>query len=225
MKWFTPYCFMLIASMSTSAILYAQETLPKFKVKDLGKQGVQVSWLNPFKNCRQLSVQRSTDSLQFKTISHAKNPKLYNNGYIDKTGVARPLFYRIYYVLDGGKYFFSSIQSVRPNQSTQTNQSNQPNQVVSKPNENKWQPSSYVFCNGKGTPTILLPNASDHLYRLVFKEENGTTIFEINPIKDTETYLDKANFVHTGWFQFDLYEDGQLMEKGKILIQKEGASR
>ena len=82
-----------------------------------------------------------------------------------------------------------------------------------------------MFCNGKGTPTILLPAVRKHLYRLVFKEETGVTIFEINAIKDVETYLDKANFVHTGWFLFDLYEDGQLKEQGKILIQKDVASR
>lgn len=213
MKWFTPYCVMLFACMSLCACLDAQETLPYFKVKDLGKQGIQVSWLNPFKNCQQLSVQRSTDSIQFKTILHAQTPNMYDNGFVDKALETRPLYYRIYYVLKGGKFYFSSIQSIRTNQ------------VASLINTSSWKPSSYVFCNGKGTPTILLPAARKHLYRLVFKEENGSTVFEINQIKDTEMYLDKSNFIHTGWFLFDLFEDGQLKEQGKILIQKDAASR
>lgn len=213
MKWFSPYYFFLLVCICPSTWLAAQETLPHFKVKDLGKQGVQVAWLNPFKNCEQLSVQRSTDSIQFKTILHAQTPNMYDNGFVDKAPKERPLFYRIYYVLDGGKFYFSSIQSV------------QPNQVANSNNASTWKPSTYVFCNGKGTPTILLPAVRKHLYRLVFKEETGVTIFEINAIKDVETYLDKANFVHTGWFLFDLYEDGQLKEQGKILIQKDAASR
>ncbi len=213
MKRFSPYCFFLLVCTCPWTLLVAQETLPHFKVKDMGKQGVQVSWLNPFKKCQQLSVQRSTDSIQFKTILHAQTPNMYDNGFVDKAPVERPLYYRIYYVLEGGKFYFSSIQSIHPNQE------------VSLTNAIKWKPSSYVFCNGKGTPTILLPEARKHLYRLVFKEENGTTVFEINAIKDVETYLDKANFVHTGWFLFDLYEDGQLKEQGRILIQKDGASR
>ncbi|OYU53871.1 MAG: hypothetical protein CFE25_17425 [Chitinophagaceae bacterium BSSC1] len=191
--------------------LQAQETLPQFKVKDLGKQGIQVSWLNPFKNCQQLSVQRSTDSIQFKTILHAQTPNMYDNGFVDKAPTERPLYYRIYYVLDGGKFYFSTIQSIHSNQAASLT--------------NNWKPSKFVFCNGKGTPTILLPAARKHLYRLVFKEENGTTIFEINTLKDTETYLDKANFVHAGWFLFDLFEDGQLKEQGKILLQKDATSR
>ncbi len=213
MKWFTPYCFILIASVYPCAWLDAQETLPQFKVKDLGNQGVQVSWLNPFKNCQQLSVQRSTDSIHFKTILHAKTPNMHENGFVDKAVETRPLYYRIYYVLDGGKFYFSVIQSIPSNH------------VVSLSNTSKWKPSPYVFCNGKGTPTILLPEARKHLYRLVFKEVNGNTVFEINSIKDPELYLDKANFVHTGWFLFDLFEDEQLKEQGKILIQKDGSNR
>lgn len=213
MKWFSPYCILLMAFLSPCAWLDAQETLPHFKVKDLGKQGVQVSWLNPFKNCQQLSVQRSTDSIQFKTILNAQTPNMFDNGFVDKAPVERPLYYRIYYVLKGGKFYFSSIQSIHSNQEPSTT------------NAGNWKPSKYVFCNGKGTPTILLPGARKHLYRLVFKEENGTTIFEINALKETETYLDKANFVHTGWFLFDLFEDGQLKEQGKILLQKDAVSR
>lgn len=213
MKWFTPYCVLLLAYMSPFVCVDAQETLPQFKVKDLGKQGVQISWLNPFKNCQQLSVQRSTDSIQFKTILHAQTPNMYENGFIDKAPTERPLFYRIYYVLAGGKFYFSTIQSTQQNLT-----------VNSRPAVT-WKASTYVFCNGKGTPTVLIPTARKHLYRLVFKEEDGTTVFEINPIKDPEMYLDKANFVHTGWFLFDLFEDGQLKEQGKILIQKDAASR
>ena len=212
MKCGYPYYLLLLVCICLSGQINAQETLPNFKVKDLGKQGVAISWLNPFKNCQQLSVQRSTDSIQFKTILHAQTPNMYDNGFVDKAPAERPLYYRIYYVLDKGKFYFSTTQTIKPNQES----------MLSTP---AWKPSKFVFCNGKGTPTILLPEARKHLYRLVFKEENGSTIFEINPLKETETYLDKANFVHTGWFLFDLYEDGNLKEQGKILLQKDATNR
>ncbi len=212
MKWCSPYCLFLLVCISQLGLTNAQETLPNFKVKDLGKKGVVVSWLNPFKNCQQLSVQRSTDSIQFKTILHAQTPNRYDNGFVDKAPAERPLYYRIYYVLDGGNFYFSTIQTIKPNKE-------------SIPSTSVWKPSRFVFCTGKGTPTILLPDARKHLYRLVFKEENGSTIFEINTLKETTTYLDKANFVHSGWFLFDLYEDGNLKEQGKILLQKDATNR
>lgn len=211
MKCGYPYYLLLLVCICLSGQINAQETLPNFKVKDLGKQGVAVSWLNPFKTCQQLSVQRSTDSIQFKTILHAHTPNMYENGFVDKAPIDRPLFYRIYYVLKGGKFYFSSIQSIQANNSNLNSSGH-------------WTPSKFVFCNGKGTPTVVLPDARKHLYRLIFKEENGTTVFEINALKEKETYLDKANFVHVGWFQFELYEDGNLKEQGKILLQKDGIS-
>jgi len=33
--------------------------------------------------------------------------------------------------------------------------------------------------------------------------------------------LDKANFLHAGWFRFELYENGQLKEKHRFYIPKD----
>jgi hypothetical protein len=212
MKWFSPYCLFFFVCLSHWGWIHAQETLPEFKVQDLGNQGIKVSWLNPYKNCQQLSIQRSTDSIQFKTILNAHTPNMYDNGFVDKAPIERPLYYRIYYQLAGGKFYFSTIQSTSSHKELDSAAL-------------AWKASKFVFCNGRGIPTILLPDARKHLYKLVFKEANGTNIFEINGIKDKETYLDKANFVHTGWFLFDLYEDGNLKEQGKLLVQKDAISR
>jgi hypothetical protein len=201
----------------------AQEKLPNFKIKDLGQKGIEISWINPFKNCQQLSIQRSTDSLQFKTIANAKTPNLYENSFIDKSQQERPLFYRIFYIIKSGKYYFSIVKSIRskPQQTPTTITNNNNNNNIN----TQWKPSKFVYCIGKGTPTILLPDAQKHLYRLIFKEEKGNTIFELNAIKEIETYLDKANFVHTGWFLFELFEDDKLKEQGRILIQKDATNR
>ena len=37
----------------------------------------------------------------------------------------------------------------------------------------------------------------------------------------TDRVLDKTNFVHAGWFTYELYEDEKLKEKNKFQLQKD----
>lgn len=57
-----------------------------------------------------------------------------------------------------------------------------------------------------------------------FFEEDDTPIFEISKINYSYLIMEKVNFLHTGWFRFNLYDDNILVEKSKFLIQKEGKS-
>jgi len=82
-----------------------------------------------------------------------------------------------------------------------------------------WKPSLYVFNSKKGEPTIQIATAKKHNYRLVFKNEKGLFLFQLSPIKEEQLFLDKSNFLHAGWFEFELYEDEKLLEKNKIFIQ------
>ena len=36
--------------------------------------------------------------------------------------------------------------------------------------------------------------------------------------------MEKVNFLHAGWFYFNLYENNNLIEKSKFFIQKEAKS-
>ena len=81
-----------------------------------------------------------------------------------------------------------------------------------------WIPSPYVFTNDKGYLTVRLPDYKQHRYRIVFFEENGQEIFQIKAVKENEVVLDKASFIHSGWFQ--LYEDEKLKEKNKFFLDK-----
>jgi len=91
---------------------YAQNTLPKFSVYSVSKEKNQVSWTNPYRSCIQLSIQRSYDSLRFfTTIFSAQSPELPQNGYIDNGAAPGvKVYYRIFYVLAGGAYFFTKSQ-------------------------------------------------------------------------------------------------------------------
>lgn len=83
-----------------------------------------------------------------------------------------------------------------------------------------WKPSDYIFTNNKGYVTILLPLVKQHKYQVIFYEEDGSELFRIKTVKEPELILDKTDFVHSGWFYFELFEDDQLKEKNKFFLPK-----
>lgn len=92
--------------------LSAQRALPGFTIQELTKAKVSISWINPYPSCNQLAVQRSTDGINFRTIFSAQSPELPRNGYVDNKVPTTPkVYYRLFYVLAGGHYFFSAIKS------------------------------------------------------------------------------------------------------------------
>ena len=95
-------------------VLLAQDSthsttkLPFFKVQDLGGGRVIVGWENPFgEGLTQVSVQRSLDNKRFSTVYSAPSPELPANGFSDKVQPGYRYYYRIFYVLRGGAYYFS----------------------------------------------------------------------------------------------------------------------
>lgn len=85
-----------------------------------------------------------------------------------------------------------------------------------------WRPSQYVFTNARGYVSILLPLFKQHRYRIIFYDDtDGSELFQIKSLKEQELVLDKTNFIHAGWFSFELYEDDKLKEKNKFFLTKE----
>ena len=388
----------IFAAFFNAAI--AQENLIDFTIKQIEKNSIEISWTNPYTNTIQLSIQRSSDNKNFRTILSLQKPALLNNKIIDtQLPIDAKIYYRIYYVLTGGSFFFSNTLNTIDNllkiESKQeividnkiatdintklTNKKSTPlenrlpnidkkntlNQqipafknltnTISTSNSNKdsankihlpnkdlinekdsssnnatfilkatknetlaekesvieyyfhtpiknrdivklnlnlgfenknvvrikntksnikpleyvfiyekdslinrldpiaflkykdslhlktkdtlyiynktyasihayipvyvWKPSIYVFNTKKGEPTIQIATAKKHKYQLVFKDEKGLFLFKLSPIKEEQLFLDKSNFLHAGWFEFELYEDEKLLEKNKIFIQ------
>lgn len=105
--------FSLILCFAFCATLFSQDSLPNFSVIDRGNGRVVVSWKNPFSTMVQVAVQRSYDSLRrFTTIYSAESPELPQNGFTDQVFGGVKVYYRIFYSLEGGAYFFS--KSKRP---------------------------------------------------------------------------------------------------------------
>ncbi len=81
--------------------------------------------------------------------------------------------------------------------------------------------SPYVFATKDGNVTIALADYNRKKYMVAFYETDGSPVMEVKDIKDAELIIDKTNFGHAGWFRFELFEDGKLKEKNKLLIPKD----
>jgi hypothetical protein len=93
--------------------IFAQDTLPGFSATTRGNSRNLISWVNAYPVITQLNIQRSTDSTRnFKTILTVPDPKIPQNGFVDTKAPSANVFYRLFIVLDSGKYIFT--RSMRP---------------------------------------------------------------------------------------------------------------
>lgn len=294
-----------------SSIVRAQDTLPRFSVTAKGPGKILISWHNRYTTVSQISIQRSPDSLKyFTTLLTVPDPHLPENGAMDLKATHPNYYYRLFIVLEEGKYLFTS--SRKPQTSTgvspaaiqaDTDESDAVLQRTDRqrvmfldPGTSKGKPqikspttiqggfrqlevqqrpvfvkkgetllgqipgeklrafrdslltqtkdtlifidgdsllirpfvpremyrvSSYVFTGKYGNIHLALPDAGKKHYSVKFFDDSSRLLFELSAIKAPSLILDKTNFLHAGWFKFELYEDGQLKEKNKLFIPKE----
>jgi hypothetical protein len=81
--------------------------------------------------------------------------------------------------------------------------------------------SPFVYTSKDGNVTIALADYNRKKYNVAFYETDSIPILEVKEINDPVLIVDKTNFGHSGWFRFELYEDGKLKEKNKLLIPRE----
>lgn len=269
----TIFCILV----SFGLTLQAQDTLPSFSaVNRNGK--VILSWINSYPVIKQLSIQRSSDSLKgFKTILTLPDPSSVTNGFLDNNSPNDSSYYKLYILLEGGKYIFSKSQKPHPyqppvvkRQNQQPKPAEQPassvpapggsqvsggapspgsnNTAVTNATDRTYQvqtalaspakkksdtritdsvnavrpatftPSGFVFTNADGNVTIVIPPGKIADFKIKFYESNGNVLFQIERIKEHHFTIDKSNFFHSGWFSFELIEDGILKEKNKVWI-------
>lgn len=100
-----------ITSIINTGIATAQDTLPRFSVKTAGSDKIIIGWVNNFDDVKQISIQRSFDSLKdYKTILTVLDPTTKENGYVDAKAANDHMFYRLYILRDKGNYLFSKTQ-------------------------------------------------------------------------------------------------------------------
>ena len=217
--------------------MYAQDTLPKFSLKNVGNNRIIVGWTNTFQTIRQISIQRSFDSTKgYKTILTVPDPTTPQNGFVDTKAPNDHMFYRIYFMLDKGIFFFSEAKKPvldtikKSNYIAEVNiysadSISTPTIVINnntnKPRPEVFVPSLHVYTYKDGYVRVNLPDDEDKKYSIKFFEDDGTFLFELKDLKQRTFKLDKANFYHAGWFRFELYENDALKEKHKFYLQKD----
>ena len=217
--------FFFFLLLITNISLSAQEPLPKFSVHNAGNNRIVVGWTNQFTNINQISIQRSFDSLKnYKTILSVADPKAVKNGFADTKAPNDRMFYRIFYAMEGGTFYFTAAKKPDTsfnNVSIEKTEFKTNGTINVDPIARGFVPSFYVYTNKNGYLQVNLPYADQKKYHLKFFEENGNFLFELKNIKDKALTLDKANFLHAGWFNFELYEDEKVVEKHKFYIAKD----
>lgn len=219
----------------------AQDTLPKFSVRNVGNNRIIIDWVNNFPDVHQISIQRSIDSFAFKTILSVTDPSAVRNGFADNKAPSGRLFYRLFVVRDKGIYFFSPVKkpvldtvsekkALAVNKQSIAAPKDSANLNVKKdtvaaappvPKKPEFVPSLYVYTNRDGYVSIRLPDALIKKYNIKFFEDNGSFLFELKEIKDTSLTMDKSNFYHSGWFHFELYENDRLLEKNRFFLARD----
>ena len=232
-----------IAFIATGKVLMAQDTLPKFSVKNVGNNRIVIGWFNRFETVKQISIQRSFDSTRnFKTILTVADPTIPENGFVDTKAGSDRMFYRLYIMLEKGAYLFSDskrpiLDTVVKKEAVKTNLPGITVPVMisdsvvigpvngvngnNRPKAELYVPSKRIFTFKDGYVRIILPDGQEKKYDIKFFSSDNNLLFELKDVKERNFKIDKTNFYHAGWFKFELYENGELMEKNKFYIPKE----
>jgi hypothetical protein len=226
----------LIIGLFTFVHMHAQQKpLPIIAVKNIGNK-IIVSWVNDYiKPITTLNIQRSFDSLKnYKTVGSVLSPQSRENGFADANAPYNKMYYRVFIAFEGGSYVYSNtarpIKDTAAKNNININDDKYPWMVVAnndsslilQPNKpNKTYPSSNIFTAKDNNIIIHLKDASTTKYSVKFYDETEKFLFELKKIKEDYLIIEKVNFVHAGWFRFEIYEDGELIEENKFQILKE----
>jgi hypothetical protein len=224
------FYLLILTLFFACSISFGQDTLPKFSVTNAGANRNIIGWVNAYGLVKQISIQRSFDSLtNFKTILSVADPNSRQNGFADTKAPNDHMFYRLFVVMGQGQFFFTASKRpiVDSFKLTKNGLIEKPKDSLSisikpgVPKRNDFIPSFYVYTNKDGYLFINLPDADKKKYHIKFYEDDDTFLFELKNIKEPALTLDKTNFFHSGWFKFELYNEDKLIEKNKFYLAKE----
>jgi hypothetical protein len=224
-------CFLFLLVIST-AITQAQEILPGISVRNASGK-IIVSWKNEYQqNVTTINIQRSYDSLtNYTTIGSVLNPLNKENGYADLTAPYNKMYYRVFIAFEGGSYIISKpVRPVKDTASMAQGQVQYPWQVTNTPDPGiqvppaptGFVPSKNVFTARDNNVIIHLADVENKRYVVKFFDELDNLLFELPQVKEDYLIVDKVNFKRSGWFHFEVIENGKTIEKHKFFIAKDG---
>jgi len=204
---------------------FAQSPLPHIEVKNYDGK-VIVSWVNNYKRtAKVINIQRSDDSLRdFTTIGSVLNPENIDNGYLDAKVPKGKVFYRVFIAFPGGAYAFSQVK--RPMMVTRDSMLTSGDSIAMLYNRIPIpKPSKHIYIGRENNIMISLPVGNATNYSVRFYDEHEKMVVEIGRLTEAELILDKVNFLHGGWFFYELYDRGKLVEKDKFFLPKDEKGR
>ena len=241
----TVYFILVSVIIFSSGNLYAQDTLPFFTVKN-SKGKISVSWQNKYvKVVKGISIQSSFDSLKnYSSIITVEKPADAVNGFFDINVPYTKMFYRLFLVFDSGVYFFTAskrpevdpkfdlqkrLTAIREanrsgknttpvSPTVQTEESK--TEIISKKEPVSYV-SRYIYTAKDNNVVINLPDFNANKYVVKFYDEENERLFELNKITESFLIIEKVNFLHAGWFFFEIYKNEALLEKNKFYIPKD----
>lgn len=201
--------FFLIPNQS-----FAQALLPNITVANKNGKNI-LTWNSPYNNIRQIGVQRSQDSLfNYATIGFVHRPDTKVNSYTDERPSGGTNFYRLFVQLSSGTYFYTNpVKSVFQALASSSSSGGGAGSAVG-----GFIPSLFVYTNPEGNVNISLSDAAVNNYHIRFYDASGKKVFEIDRIRQPLLIIDRSNFLHSGWFSFELFENGKLKEHYRFFI-------
>jgi hypothetical protein len=231
-----------VSAFSLKAQTINPPVLPDFSA--LIKTGkIQLDFISGFRDVKFIGVQRSLDSvLNFTTIGLINNPNESRNSYQDGRPQPGSNYYRLFIQFNNGRYIYTKVLLAVPDSTIDNSRKLQLADVKeaiaaakeaaaasgttpdkeknAPPKEEKivWHPSNYVYTTADGNINIKLPDAAEKKYTVRFFEADGSFLFEISKVKEPFLILEKAIFLHAGWFNFEIFQDGKSYEKWNLFI-------
>jgi hypothetical protein len=233
-----------------SKMLFAQQKpLPEIFVKNINNK-IVISWTNDYKlPIANLNIQSSFDSLRnYKTIGTVLSPQLKENGFVDANAIYNKMYYRVFVAFEGGTYAYSNIK--RPIKVTETAAIVLPADTVAlklpikktvteeeqgnaDPKLNYLlnpklkgvltdYPSLQIFINKETSVVLKFKDVATKNISVKFFTETDVPVFEIKKVLEDYLVVEKNYFKKYGWFYFEVYDNGKLIEKSKFQIVKDG---
>lgn len=79
--------------------------------------------------------------------------------------------------------------------------------------------SGYIRREKNSDLVIAIPEGVRSKYKIRFFDAQNGFLFEIRQIHDALLIVEKYNFGHAGWFQYELFKDNVLVERNTFLIK------
>ena len=83
-------------------------------------------------------------------------------------------------------------------------------------------PSRRIYTGRDNNVIINLPDAAIKKYQVKFFDESEVPLFEVNKLPENYLIIEKVNFIRSGLYYFELYENGRIIEKNKFFVPKDG---